>query len=129
MGNSKPSVSPVIVASKVSIGSGRRSSILLFLLPTIRLVVARVSQNSSSGGSKSGSVRRLSAARASVSSVPSRTALRSSTIRSSPCWRNTVVSSTSGNVSVSKEWAEKKNGVPKFVSIQPASASVTTGGS
>ena len=95
----------------------------------MRLVVASVSQNSSSAGSKSASVRAFSSARASSSSVPSRTAFSRSTRRESPTCRKTVVSSTEGNASGSKDFAEKKYGVPKCSSTYAASSSCTTGGS
>ena len=112
VGRSKPSSSPLICAVKVCGGPGRRSSIWRLREVTMRLVVASVNQNSSIGGSKSRSVRALSSARASSSSVPSRTAFNRCTRRSSPIWRNTVDSSTTSKSSRVNERAEKKNGVP-----------------
>ena len=83
-GISNPSSCPVRIAEWCTAGSGICSSIPRLRDVAIRLVVVRVSQNSSMGGVKSGSVRALSSRRASSSSAPSRTALRMSTRRSSP---------------------------------------------
>ena len=108
---------------------GSRSSCCRLRADTSRFVGASVSQNSSSGGTNSGSVRPFSCSWAWPSNTPSRISLRMAVIRSSPSWRNTVVNATVGKSSRRKLLAEKKYGVSYVVEKNAASPSVTTGGS
>ncbi len=111
VGGSNPDTSPDSTACTSMSSPSSRSSRCRLRAVTIVFDGASVSQSSSSGGSKSGSTRALSSACACSSSTPSRTALSSDVRRSSPSWRNTVVSATVGKRSRSNAWAEKKYGV------------------
>lgn len=111
VGGSKSVTSPVVVASIASSSPGRRSRQRLFRSAAIRLVVVSVSQNSPSGGSKSGSVRALSRSRAWPTSEPSRMELRMLVRAGSSDWRNTWLRSTVGKCLRLKCLAEKKYGV------------------